>query len=257
MMRKMDDNRKGPHGISFPVVVVVMAMISVAATSSVVMIGMEIADSSKEDEILDPFFHMRAEPMHQDATTYETVNYTIWFDTEIYLYTPIQLHVEDMFDGVISDIYPTTIYPGENATLELTAILEGDFFREVVGTYQGLKDKVRVTLSVEDGSVPGEFSLSARPEERTVFPNELALFEITLDSDKDFQGSVELTVLDAYDGVISCIYPSEIAAGEKAILGLYGMFPGDFTRTILGTCGERTSEVQVELHVMMETYIPE
>jgi hypothetical protein len=67
---------------------------------------------------------------------------------------------------------------------------------------------------------------------------------------------VDLTVLDAFDGVISYIYPSKITSGETAILSLYGMIPGDFTRTIIGTCGERTSEVEVELHVMMETYIP-
>lgn len=252
----METKKREPLGISFPVAVAVIAVISVVAASSVVIAGMEIANTVRDDEIMDPFFHMKAEPMHQNASMYETVKYIIWFDTEIYLYTPIQIHVEDMYDGVISDIYPTTIYPGENAILELTAVCEGDFFRDVVGSYKGLKDEVRVTLSVKDEEDPGDFSLAARPETRTVFPYELALYEITIEAGEDFDGLVELTVLDAFDGVISCITPSKITVGEKAVLTLYGMFPGDFTRIVIGTCGERSSEVEVELHVMMETYVP-
>jgi hypothetical protein len=256
-MKRMDMKRREMFGISLPVAIAVIAVISVAAASSVVIIELERADTTREDGIMDPFFHMKAEPIHQNASIQETVQYRIWFDTEIYLYTPIQLHVEDMFDGVISDIYPTTIYPGENATLELTAICEGDFFREVVGSYKGLKDDVRVTLSASEDLDPGEFSLAVRPGERTVFPHEIALFEITVKAGEEFEGSVKLEVLDAYDGVISHITPSVIKPGEKALLALYGMFPGDFTRKVIGTCGERTSEVEVELHVMMETYVPQ
>jgi hypothetical protein len=255
-MKKMDTKKREPLGINFPVAVAVIAVISVVAASSVVIMGMGIADTVRDDEITDLFFYMKAEPMHRNASMYETVNYKIWFDTDIYLYSPIQLHAEDMYDGVISDIYPTTIYPGENATLELTAVCEGDFFRDVIGTYKGLQDEVRVTLSVAEEKDPGEFSLAARPDEQTVFPYELALYEITIDADEGFDGSVELTVLDAFDGVISYITPSKITTGEKAVLGLYGMFPGDFTRIIVGTCGERTSDIEVELHVMMETYKP-
>ncbi|MGA1873761.1 MAG: hypothetical protein ACMUHY_08820 [Thermoplasmatota archaeon] len=253
-MNKTENKRRIDMGISIPAVVALIAAVSVAAASSVVIIGMEMAETVKDDDFTDPFFHMKAEPMHQDSAPLETVKYKIWFDTEIYYYTPIKLEVRDMFDGVISYIYPEVIHPGENATLELTAQFEGEFFRDVVGSYNGLKDSVRVTLSVDDEPDEYGFDLKATPDERTAFPYQWVYYSITMDTDGDFDGYVHLDVEEFYDCCLVSLFPRVIYPGQTAVLALCGMIPGEFTRNVTGTHGAIESSVEVELHVMMETY---
>jgi len=255
-MKRTESRRGDINGISMPMAAALIVVATIVAASSVVILGVEIGREAVDDEVLDPFFHMKAEPMHQNASVMEKATYKIWFDTDIYLYTPIKLEVMDMFDGVVSYIDPDVIYPGENATLELTATFEGDFFREVVGSYNGLKDSVRVTLSVKEESQDAGFELEATPDEHTAFPYQWVYYLITVETSGDFHGMISLSVEEFYDCCLTSLQPKAIYPGQAAVLGLSGMIPGEFTRNVTGTHGSMTSRIEVELHVMMETYVP-
>jgi len=256
-MRQVEAKRRTAGGFSISGGVALIAIISIIASSSAVIIGIEIGREAVDDEFMDPFFHMKAEPMHQNASVMEKATFKIWFETDIYLYTPIKLEVMDMFDGVVSYMDPEVIYPGENATVELTAMFEGEFFREIVGSYKGMKDSVRVALSVEDGPQEAGFEMEATPDENTAFPYQWVYYMITVETTGDLNGLISLSVEEFYDSCLTSLQPKAIYPGQMAVLGLSGMIPGEFTRNVTGTHGSMTSSVEVELHVMMKTIVPE
>jgi hypothetical protein len=237
-MRKEENNRSERRGISIPVSVMVIAVVSVIIASTAVIVNEGIERAREDDNVLHPYFHLYANPSHQNSTIGEWVTYEINLVPHIYLYAPCRLVVLDMYDGVYSSITPNVIYPGDVATLTVKGTIVGEFFREVVGTYNGQKDAVRVTIDVrsdEDTQNTGSFRMVAEPWIQTTSINVPAYYEISLETGDDFQGEVELEVLDCYDGVLSVLKPESIGANETAVLILTPLCPGEFTRSITGT----------------------
>jgi len=237
-MRKEENRHHRRNGLSIPVSVMIIAVVSVIVASTAVIVNEGIERARDDDNVLHPYFHLYANPRHQNATIDEWVTYEIDLVPHIYLYAPCRLVVLDMYDGVYSSITPNVIYPGDVATLTVKGTAEGEFFREIVGTYNGQTDAVRVTLDVkgdENSKNSGSFKLVADPWTQTTDINVPVSYEISLETGDDYQGEVDLEVLDCYDGVLSVLRPEKIGANETAILVLTPLCPGEFKRSITGT----------------------
>jgi hypothetical protein len=251
-MRRRDERRT--NGASLSATIMLIAAVSILGASSAVIIGVEesgIMDWN-DTNCLQPYFHLKAEPLHRNATVNENVTYEISMVPHIYLYAPCYLTVLDMYDGVMSSLEPNVIYPDEVAILELRSIGIGYFFREVVGTFNGQEDRVTVTLTVIDEEVSpgsGEFELKVEPASQTVEIKRPASYSIFIEPGEDFNGKVELEVLDCYDGVISILKPEMISAEENAVLVLTPMFSGEFSRIIVARNEDNQRSIQVFLTV--------
>lgn len=236
-MRREEIEYQRNRGVSMPASVIIIAVVAAVVASTAVIVEEAVDRARSDDNIVHPYFHLHANPVHQNATLDEWVTYEIHLVPHIYLYAPCRLTVLDMYDGVHSSIEPRVIYPGDVATLTVKGTAEGEFFREVIGTYNGQKDAVRITLDVDDENDvdTGSFKLVAEPTSQTTSVNVPAYYRISLEPGEDLKGEVELEVLDRYDGVISVLRPETISANETAVLVLTPLFPGEFTRSITGT----------------------
>lgn len=251
-MRSIDEKTVRTKALSMPAILIAITAISLL-TSSAVIISVEEGYFSERERIdCLKCFHLEAEPVHRNSSVNENVTYQITLATHIYLYAPCYLTVLDMFDGVVSSIEPNVIYPGDVATLELTAMFEGDFIREVVGTYNHQTDSVKVTLKAEDDESQigtGKFELIAEPTSQTVNENRPATYSISIEPGEDFQGKIELEVLDCFDGVISVIRPEIIGPDETAVLVLTPMISGEFSRIVIGKNNDCEESIEVFLTV--------
>ena len=148
-VKRKETDEKRSKGIHLPVSVMVVTVAAIIITSTAVIMEECRERARSYDNVLHPFFHLSAEPVHQNSALDELVAFEINAVPHIYLYEPCRLTVLDMYDGVHSSIEPDVICPGDVAILTVKGTIVGEFFREVVGVHHGQTDSVMVTLGVK------------------------------------------------------------------------------------------------------------
>ena len=226
----------------------ILGIFALVIVSSVTMSTMILLDD--EDPANDGF-NLSIDPMTRYVEVNGTALYNISLIADDEFNGTVELTVLDCYDGVISSLDTELIEPGEVAVLSLTPLCQGSFKREIIATSGGSEDKATVFL-IADNDVEKDdelFILKARPRFRETDVNGTATYNLSLITSPRFEGTVKLTVLDCYDGVISTLDSEEIGPNETVMLELSPMFGGSFRREIVGESGIFQDLVTVFLEV--------
>lgn len=93
-------------------------------------------------------FDLVADPESQSTHVNTPAVYQLTIDPSEEFKGYVDLEVLDMFDGVISTIFPDRITLGETAYLTLTPMIAGEFHRDIVASNDDFEVTIKVLLDV-------------------------------------------------------------------------------------------------------------